>query len=1643
MSASSRWLHRLGVMATGLLVAVVTLLALLQLPPVATWLIRRFSSLVPLNPGYRLAVGRVSGDWVHGLQLEDVQLLRGTRALATVERLRVGYDPRRLRGGETRLDELVVEGARATARREGQGWDLANVLRRPADTTRGGALRVGRLALRDVQLAAWVSPDSAIRVRSLTLLGRNLMLGEAVLLTIEDFSAAVAPPGTNRYFAVATRGVLAPEELRFDPIRIQTERTDIVGRAVLPRRFDEPAQVNRLDVQLNARPLALEDLAVIAPAVRPDGDLRFEARATGEGRLVTAKLAARLDEATLAFDGSTRLERGRPASYRARADVERFDPSQLLRTAPAGDITGALTADLRGAALSQSEGRIDLELARSRAGGITLRRLELSADLAGGRADLTLLGDLPAGELRVRGWARPFDSLPSYRLTGTARGFPGTDAAVRALAGVQGNPVLDVRFRLRGTGVAPSAARVTGRVDLAAAREDGGDVPLGHADVALAGGRLEARPDLLVGGGHVRAVTTARLGDRISLDLRRGVIDSVDLGQLLGDTIRRPLSGTFTLRYRDGLGRATLDAGLEGGRITLDAEARPLDSTGTFVVRRAALERMDLGALLGAPALAGPLSLTAKARGRWSARAQVVRGTVKLQPSRLGSVEISGGTLAAELAGERVAYDATILVGGGTLALAGDGTPRADVPAFAVRRGRADSLDLGALLGRPGLRTALSGRFTATAAGRAADSLRADLALDLRPSRVNGAELDSGRVTVRLEDGAVRGDIHAAGRDGQLDSRVVGRLGNGGADLRLDGGARLERLARWTGRTAADGRLESRFALHARTDSAGLRALDGSITTAGAIGDVRLDPLHLALVPDTGALRVDTLILRSNVAALDGGGRVALRDSVRGDTLRVAGRIFDTAPLASLFGSDTVSLDSAEVTLALTGTAGRRVAAGNADVHRVFFAGNLAEHVTLKAATTLDGMRATGGSGELIVEGGAYGRMRIPAAKVVARYDSVVALQATATLDDSIRFATTLRGTARGDTVRAAVQRFDLSEWSLARPANLVLGPRIEIDRFALREGKRRIEIDGVLDREGKSDLTLELDSVDLDVLNDLGLAPVPGLVDGSLRLTGQADALTLEGKLGLVVRERGGTQQVGRMGMELAWTAAGLRINTVAAANEGGFLTVSGTLPIRFGLTRADTIDIDRGTTDAVNLRALSDSFGLAFFNPLLPPDAASDLKGRLELDARIGGSLDAPRADGGFALDSAGLTLPSIGVTYHRAKARGRLAGDRVTIDSVRVFTGKDGSVTARGTVLLRPLDDPALALTADLRNFRVSDSKELRSIASGQVRLGGTVVAPALTGKVRLGRTELFVGTQAAAVQVEDVELTPDDLRQLARYFGPAVIREARGAPGLIERFQLDVAVEMPRRVWIRKRKTPKMDIELAGSLQLRQKPMQPMEFFGQVEPMPGRSYLEISGREFRLSGGEIRLDGPVEATRLDVTAEYQVPTAGNADDEGVIITVHATGHPDSLALEFSSDPSMSQEDMLSYIVTGRPASDNPLAGRESGGGSIGEQVAFGALAEAVSTRAGEGFGFDVFQIRQEGTRGLTLTAGRYVASRLFLNFQLPLQLGGGSRADPGANLGPGFELEYTARRWLRAGIRGGSISPGFSLRARHAY
>ncbi|MBA3317502.1 MAG: translocation/assembly module TamB, partial [Gemmatimonadales bacterium] len=470
--------------------------------------------------------------------------------------------------------------------------------------------------------------------------------------------------------------------------------------------------------------------------------------------------------------------------------------------------------------------------------------------------------------------------------------------------------------------------------------------------------------------------------------------------------------------------------------------------------------------------------------------------------------------------------------------------------------------------------------------------------------------------------------------------------------------------------------------------------------------------------------------------------------------------------------------------------------------------------------------------------------------------------------------------------------------------------------------------------------------------------------------------------------------------------------------------------------------VGVAREPADTMALAVRADSFDLALFQAFLPEETASGLTGGLAVNLRVGGTPDKPRASGTVDLRDMEVELPALGVTYSEGRLAGRLDGERFAIDTLRVITGDKEELFASGAIGLEPLADPAIDLTARLTDFRIANSATLRSTASGELRLGGTAAKPTLAGDLSLGRTDVFAGGETAAA-VEDVKLTPADLQQLAQRFGPSATVGADEGPGVVDRFRIDLDIRFPRQVWVRKKASPSLDIELAGRINVKQEPGQGMRFFGKVEPIPRRGEMNLYGRKFELVEGSIELQGPAEATTLDVTAQYQVPTQGDGDAEEVLINVQARGRPDSLDLDFSAEPSMPEDDIISYIITGRPASDNPLADQGGGGGVDASQMAIGQLAGNLGGAAGEELGFDVFQIRQEPTRGLTLTAGRYLASRLFVSLQQPLGIGSSAGQQADGSTGPGFELEYSLSRWLRTTLRGGSLPSALLMRGRYAF
>src|SRR5262249_50799806 len=153
--------------------------------------------------------------------------------------------------------------------------------------------------------------------------------------------------------------------------------------------------------------------------------------------------------------------------------------------------------------------------------------------------------------------------------------------------------------------------------------------------------------------------------------------------------------------------------------------------------------------------------------------------------------------------------------------------------------------------------------------------------------------------------------------------------------------------------------------------------------------------------PMNDGIRVDSLDIVSNVARLRGGGTVALRKGAPPGLLRVTGRVGDLGALASLTG-DTVSMDSASAIAELAGPAQGWRFSAKGQAHRILYGDKLAERATIVAAGTFDSTGLGGVRGELRVDDAAVGTISVPSFHAVARYDSVVALDAETRIADSV-----------------------------------------------------------------------------------------------------------------------------------------------------------------------------------------------------------------------------------------------------------------------------------------------------------------------------------------------------------------------------------------------------------------------------------------------------------------------------------------------------------------------------------------------------------------------------------------------------------------------------------------------------------------
>ncbi len=1575
-------------------------------------------------------LGGVRGNWFFSLELHDMAYLHedGT-ALIAADTLRVRHRPFALLRGSYHAVNVSAVNPVFNMPAPGEPDE------EDTESSESMSIVIDRATIINgtVQL-----PDSTI-VSAIQLRG-GVQVDSGFVAQLQEATAEVALPNGAAPFSITARGVFADGSIQIDTLGIAGPASQIGANG----HIVWSGQQYGSDFRLAANPVVLTEWM---PESSIEDTARLDLHLAGSGEELRLQLTGRLlgGNVDLDMQGTPRLDG--PVSFTIRE--ARLDGLSL-----AGEetqFTGVLVGRLAGPSLSQSSGTVRLTSSAARVGGHALAPIRLDAQVEDGKAAVHMVSGIWQSIIEATGWVRPFDHEPTYAIQGR---FDGMDIGTAVGSHTS---MLNGTYRIGGEGRAVEA-------ELALEPSTVNDLEVRSAALRAAMDERHATMTLQLDTdqGDIVVIASAILGDTLRLVLERASWNELDIAALAGLETHGMSTGnaTFTsaITGKGIAGRGTLSAsdsyvgnvdleylesaiavGTSGLRATFTSLLEGENVAGSFSASwsdpnhliwqsGAQFENLD-AATLGT-------GVDTNLNGELVASgydAELLRMDLELADSRINKQPVDTAWVAVSYADGKWPFAAGVDMPESRAWLAGEATP----DSVAVHEVGFNGLDLGKLLGAENLETRLNGAITA-AKLLIGDTLQAAGFLRLDASLVKDQAISSGSAAVDYSGGDLQAFAHINLTQGSitLDSlRVQAAAGHPDWILKVSAdGADLSGLGLPQGSVNVE--LELAGAGMTGDDLALYR---GHVVLDGTILGALVVPLMQADVRwQDGVLAVDTLEVVSNALRLAASGGISLRGTKEA-VFAAGGVVMDAGPVAALAGLPGLSSGHEPGdTLWLN---------ARSDANGIFMAGRLSQTGGkfddmrwLDLDADLTGHWEPGSPPEGRFSGG-VSRLSVPA--VSAQSTSLDLTWRSDTLSfagsmniDSRRSAR-LRGYADLQRKKMVVERvsldLDLDRWRLDQAATISLTEGIRFRNLLLTSDDQEIALDGVLNFGGEQNLGLTIYDFRLGSVADLvGYEGLDGIVNGSIRLRGSAEYPQIRGNLDLVL------ESLGTMAGSATYSDGRVLVDASLNDLNAGTLSLKGYVPADWRLRREAPMLASRD----VDLVAEADKFDTRWVTPWLDEETIARVGGALSGTIGIEGTPDAPELSGAASFTGGEAHLPLLGITVTDMEADMQLSDDTAYVMHFSATSG--GMLTGSGTVGMEALALGELALDATLDRFLAINTPESRSRVTGDIQLRGTTSAPIVTGTVRLTATDIWPTQADSEAPLGLVALTEADLQMLERHFNVRATVADTATFDLYEAMAMNLDVIIGDDVWLRARQNPEMHVLLTGVLGLTKAPYQEPQIQGTVQAVPVRSYIRQFGRRFDIRTGRVTFLGPAAEPLLDFRASYEVTRRGGQQDVvTIIMDVDGSLHGvDGLELELSSEPvSLDQADIISYIATGRPAADAfQLAG--TGTLQVGGDLARQQLAQLIAAAAGAGLGLDVVEIQMEGSRGATITAGKYVSRRLFASVSLPLSASDDSgAADSRSNRE--LTIEYSILAWLLARLQSNPSTMGISLLYQYVY
>jgi translocation and assembly module TamB len=405
---------------------------------------------------------------------------------------------------------------------------------------------------------------------------------------------------------------------------------------------------------------------------------------------------------------------------------------------------------------------------------------------------------------------------------------------------------------------------------------------------------------------------------------------------------------------------------------------------------------------------------------------------------------------------------------------------------------------------------------------------------------------------------------------------------------------------------------------------------------------------------------------------------------------------------------------------------------------------------------------------------------------------------------------------------------------------------------------------------------------------------------------------------------------------------------------------TLRGTLPRQGELDGALTVAVAEsdpalGGRAALKLRDLAP---LAIWVPQL-----ANLRGSGEIAAEVAGTLRAPRV--GLTVRATGLDteVPMLGVHLREGNFTATLEpGGRFQAEG-SIASG-DGTLRISGT----RVEPQGIEFKLSGSNFLAANIPGARVTMAPDLALAGKSGSLALTGMVK----------------IEDADVNLEKLSFARSYrASPDVVivdREVKMQDTSLG-LTTDVRVVLGDRV---KLVGFGLDSTVNGELRVLEEHDQPSRATGEIRVL---GTYEAFGRKLTIERGRLQFAGTsLDDPQLDILAGRKL--------EDVTAKLRVTGTAQNPKLDVFTDPATSQTDAMSYLLTGKAASE--AHGEEGQMVSSAAQSVGSVLGNRLAKKLGGKMGFvDEIGVEQNtDLGGNAFTVGKYLSPRFFISYGVGL-------------------------------------------------